>query len=1080
MLATALKRAFDGRSGVGFAAISAAIIIAGSASGELELFVDDGAPLGGDGLSWETAYRYLQDAMRDAEQAAGAAVIRVGQGEYQPDQDEGGSVNRYDRYATFQLLDDVALRGGYAGYGAADPDERNISLYRTILHGDLFGNDQPGFEGYLENSLNVVTGSDVGETAVLDGFTIMAGNANKDSGNGPYSNGGGMYNEDGSPTVVDCTFSLNIAIYSGGGMYNYGPHANPVVDHCVFDGNALLEGGSSAGGGAMSNIDQAKPTIVSTLFINNTAARDGGAMVNDNNARPVVSQCVFQFNEASSGGAVYNAGNAVRFEDCVFMNNTANVGGAMANSGDGPIIERCRFLYNTAGGGGAMYNGGTEAKIHECIFESNSAERGGAVSNGSGGDAYFWDCQFTHNTATWAGGAMAIDRGHPTVTRCSFSANTAEIGGALHLTHPWDTQGGGGDFIECSFGDNEATGAGGALYIELALEMQFTDCVVTGNYAPVDGGAAYITRCCPAFSGCTFQQNTVNPSFGEGGAICNFDEASPVLNYCTFTGNEAGTGGGMSSFLDCSPVLMGCRFEGNQARDGGGIAGFVDCHATLEECVLEGNIAEENGGGIWTRIGGLSLTGCELRANESEYGGGIYDNDADMTLADCEFTDNYANLYGGGVYAMGESGVSAADCVFHNNSAMWQAGGGVFSEEGNFSPHSFVNCEFTENRNSGLAFDDCNEVRIIDCEFHDNTGNGPRAVSGGALTIEGCLFTGHGYVSVKTTEPGDMTMTECVFRNNLTAVVYDGGGEAVVTRCGFVEGSHGGGVLINSGNGTVIDCVFDHAGGGVAHQGTGGKLLVVGCRIEGNEGSLYPGDEGYLRAIDCVIIGNDRAISGPDNGEAFMSIENCLIAGNEYAVFDRESSTHCDLINCTIVDNESGIMFHWEDQKYRFDNCIIWNSPFDLDGGDVLITYSDVEGGYPGPGNIDVDPQFVVPSEDFHLAPGSPCIDAADNTAVPDDITFDLDGNPRFIDDPDTPDTGNGEPPIVDMGAYEYNLGLPCPADVNRDQVVDINDLFAVLGAWGTWGNHPEDVNEDGFVDVNDVFKVMYAWGACP
>ena len=49
---------------------------------------------------------------------------------------------------------------------------------------------------------------------------------------------------------------------------------------------------------------------------------------------------------------------------------------------------------------------------------------------------------------------------------------------------------------------------------------------------------------------------------------------------------------------------------------------------------------------------------------------------------------------------------------------------------------------------------------------------------------------------------------------------------------------------------------------------------------------------------------------------------------------------------------------------------------------------------------------------------GSPAIDAGDNTAVT--VLTDLDGRPRFVDDPNTLDTGNGMPPIVDMGAYEF------------------------------------------------------------
>lgn len=58
---------------------------------------------------------------------------------------------------------------------------------------------------------------------------------------------------------------------------------------------------------------------------------------------------------------------------------------------------------------------------------------------------------------------------------------------------------------------------------------------------------------------------------------------------------------------------------------------------------------------------------------------------------------------------------------------------------------------------------------------------------------------------------------------------------------------------------------------------------------------------------------------------------------------------------------------------------------------------------------------------DLHLSPGSSCIDAGDNNAVPIDIAADLDGSDRFVDDTDTPDTGIGTPPIVDMGAFEYS-----------------------------------------------------------
>lgn len=116
--------------------------------------------------------------------------------------------------------------------------------------------------------------------------------------------------------------------------------------------------------------------------------------------------------------------------------------------------------------------------------------------------------------------------------------------------------------------------------------------------------------------------------------------------------------------------------------------------------------------------------------------------------------------------------------------------------------------------------------------------------------------------------------------------------------------------------------------------------------------------------------------------------------------------------------------------------------------------------------------------------PGSPCIDAADNTAVPKGVVTDLDGNPRFVNDPGTKDTGNPGPPgpIVDMGAYEFQV-MNCPWDVNGDGVVDHHDLVEVvhnLGRCNDPDNCPWDVNGDSVVNGRDVAAVARHFGACP
>ncbi|UCD75648.1 MAG: M28 family peptidase [Phycisphaerales bacterium] len=69
---------------------------------------------------------------------------------------------------------------------------------------------------------------------------------------------------------------------------------------------------------------------------------------------------------------------------------------------------------------------------------------------------------------------------------------------------------------------------------------------------------------------------------------------------------------------------------------------------------------------------------------------------------------------------------------------------------------------------------------------------------------------------------------------------------------------------------------------------------------------------------------------------------------------------------------------------------------------------------------------------------------------------------------------------IDDVQIVALDCNDPCPADVNDDDVVDIDDIFQVLGAWGACDDCPEDINDDGIVDIDDIFEVLGNWGPCP
>ncbi|MHC4775528.1 MAG: right-handed parallel beta-helix repeat-containing protein, partial [Planctomycetota bacterium] len=261
-------------------------------------YVDDDALGGGDGASWATAYRFLQDALASlGDPQGGVTEVRVAGGVYLPDRYDGVPDGTGSRQASFELTGDVVLRGGYLGLAAGpgeSPDQRDPLGHPSILSGDLAGDDGPDFAGNLENSYHVVAVGDGAVAPTLAGFTVAAGNAD---GSTPYDHGGGVYNLAGDPLFSGCTFTGNAA-GEGGAMFN-APTSRATVVRCTFDGNT-----AAGRGGAMRN-SASDPTVAGCLFVGNTAI-EGGGMHNTGPNRPVVLGCVFEGNVAGSrGGAMF-------------------------------------------------------------------------------------------------------------------------------------------------------------------------------------------------------------------------------------------------------------------------------------------------------------------------------------------------------------------------------------------------------------------------------------------------------------------------------------------------------------------------------------------------------------------------------------------------------------------------------------------------------------------------------------------------------------------------------------------------------------------------------------------------------
>jgi len=267
------------------------------------VYVDDSAVGANDGTSWEDAFNELYDAL-DAVQPG--RKILVGQGTYKPDTEWLDD----PREATFQIKNGVTIEGGYAGYGADDPDERKMKVYETTLSGDLNGDDGEDFENYDDNSFHIVT-FDIGVDAstILDRLTIRSGAADLDEH--PNRNGGGIVNHDGDPTLTNCIIRDNRAYYCGGMMNGTG---NPTLIGCTFMGNkALMQGGAFGYSGG-----QERGTLMLNCIISgNSADYVGGAISVDGGDLTMINCTLSEnYSDDNTGEFIIDGAN-VTLTNCI-------------------------------------------------------------------------------------------------------------------------------------------------------------------------------------------------------------------------------------------------------------------------------------------------------------------------------------------------------------------------------------------------------------------------------------------------------------------------------------------------------------------------------------------------------------------------------------------------------------------------------------------------------------------------------------------------------------------------------------------------------------------------------------------
>ena len=400
------------------------------------VYVDDDANGLNDGTSWPNAFNELQYALYAADNTDGGIhEVWAAAGTYKPDYDVLADAHVGDREGRFELINGVALYGGFAGSedpAAFDLENRNFNANESILSGDLLGNDRevPDPCNLLddpcraENSYHVVFSNNCDETTVLDGFTIVGGNANH--ADFPDRDGGGMLNIYGSsPIINNCTFRGNSAT-GGGGMFNI-YQSCPTIVHCAFSNNAGLAGGG------MYNTGSSGPILFDCIFSGNWAQNIGAGMCNFFESDPNITSCTFTGNSANGygGGGILNAYDSnTMLIDCTFSANMASNGGGMCNYDSDATLANCTFTGNSADSGGGLYDESSSSLLRRCAFAANLSDWGGGMFN-SMSSPLIQDCVFSGNTANITGGGLLSHSGSQVLTNCTFHANSATSGDGL-------------------------------------------------------------------------------------------------------------------------------------------------------------------------------------------------------------------------------------------------------------------------------------------------------------------------------------------------------------------------------------------------------------------------------------------------------------------------------------------------------------------------------------------------------------------------------------------------------------------------------------------------------------------------
>ncbi len=450
-----------------------------------------------------------------------------------------------------------------------------------------------------------------------------------------------------------------------------------------------------------------------------------------------------------------------------------------------------------------------------------------------------------------------------------------------------------------------------------------------------------------------------------------------------------------------------------------------------------------------------------INAGTHSAGGGVLCDDSHPAIMNCVI-NNCQGEYGGAICCV-DSGLAVVGCNFSDNNAV--EGGGLYSMQSSLSVYE---CTFSRHNQQ------CERGGGICCKNSNLMVTGSSFITNSAASEGGAIYTTESIV----------VLTLCKFKKNCSEIlggaVYNSDSTVTVRNCEFYN-----------------NWVMEGLGGAIADD-------ISDTEIEGS-----------------ILSQNQAWMAGAIyDGQGNAQIRKCLFTAN--SALEHGGAIVCDnsdikIVNCSLVDNYG----YWSNAIANFGvdagpvlmNCIVNDGlPEIFDSGSPATgaTYSNIVGGWPGLGNLDVDPCFVqachwdpngTPDNtdddfwvdgDYHLKSQgwrwnsvrevwiwdevtSRCIDAG-NPGSP------LDDEPVSV--PNDPNNIWAENIRINIGVYSgtktTSLGpheWSLLSDLTNNGKVELTDLQEWSSFWlGQKNELPSDLQRDGDADIKDYTYFAHDW----